>query len=437
MNQMVIVRLSGVGPRRTLHVALDRSPFNLPGDQPDMPLRCGPSVLARFSEEPPRTNVVEKVGTRLFSSLGRHPTVHSAIQSALAQQGGCPIYLRLDTIEAAEFPWESLFDASRKRFLALSPEFPIGRIIPAVYQTATRYIAPPVRMVAVLSATGVDATGEWDGLSAAINATKLDVRVKVVVGQQALYRAIKANTPTWADVFPLSDEAAIAEQLTGFDPHFVHFFCHGTARPDPLLELATPIAHAARTSDVQLGPTWFKGKGLMPLLATLNCCVGASDGDGVRGLASKLVAEANYPAAIGMREPIEATDAHMFVSTFYRTVFSELEAVFAGGQPQPVEWAGPLCAARQALRTAHAGGLAPDPAAARHRRWTVPILCQAPGTLTIDPVTVDPSHEEREKAAKVMELNVLANLRQGGNPNEAALIGQQIVNIRDKLAAPT
>jgi hypothetical protein len=378
---------------------------------------------------------VQTVGKKLFSSLGRHPTVHSAIQSALAQQGGCPIYLRLDSIEAAEYPWESLFDASRKRFLALSPEWPIGRIIPAVYQTATRYIAPPVRMVAVLSATGVDATGEWTSLAATVEATSLDVRVKLVVGQQDLYLAIKADTPKWADVVPLSGEAAIAEQLTGFDPHFVHFFCHGTARPDPLLELATPIAHAGMTSDVQLGPAWFKGKGAMPLLATLNCCVGASDGDGVRGLAAKLVAEANYPAAIGMREPIEATDAHVFVSSFYGTVFSELEALFAGGQPRPVEWAGPLCAARQALRTAHAGGLAPDPAAARHRRWTVPILCQAPGTLTIDPVTVDPSHGEREKAAKVMELNVLADLRQGANPNAAVVIGQQIAAIRDKLAA--
>jgi CHAT domain len=435
MNQMVVVRLSGVGPRRTLHVALDRSPFDLPGDQPDMPLRCGPGVLATFSEDPPSTDVVQTVGKKLLSSLGRHPTVKSAIQAALAQQGGCPIYLRLDTIEAAEFPWESLFDASRKRFLALSPEFPIGRIIPAVYQTSTRYIAQPVRMVVVLSATGVDATGEWGSLAAAIGGTKLDVRVKVVVGQRDLFQAIKADTPKWADVFPLSGEPAIAKQLEDFDPHFVHFFCHGTARPDPLLELATPIAHAARTSDVQLGPAWFKGRG-RPLLGTLNCCVGASDGDGVRGLAAKLVAEANYPAAIGMREPIEATDAHVFASNFYGTVFNELEAVFAGGQPRPVEWAGPLCAARQALRTAHAGGLPPDPAAARHRRWTVPILCQAPGSLTIDPVAVDPGHGEEEKAAKVMELNVLADLRQRVDPNQAVVIAQQMVNIRDQLAAP-
>jgi CHAT domain len=435
VNQMVVVRLSGVGTRRTLHVALDRSPFDLPSNEPDMPLRCGPRVLETFSEDPPQSDVVQAVGKKLFRSLGRHPTVGRAVETALAQQGGCPIYLRLDSIEAAEYPWESLFDATRRRFLALHPQWPIGRIIPAVYRASTRYLAPPVRLVAVLSATGVDAAGEWRSLSRAIEESGLDVRVRAVVGQRDLFHAID-GAHDWADVTLLSNERAVAKALTEFDPHFVHLFCHGTARPTPFVELATPTAHAALESDVQLGAVWFKDKAPMPLLATLNCCVGASDGDGVRGLASALVTEADYAAAIGMREPIEATDAHVLSASFYGAAFRRLKAVFDGGLEQEIEWASSLCDARQALRQAHAGELAPDSAAARHRRWTVPILCQAPGTQTIVPVTVHPSRDEEEKVARLKEMNALEVMRGGAKQEVQLAIAQHIARIRQELASP-
>ena len=165
MSQKVIVRLSGVGARRTIHVALDRSPFNVQGDDPDQPLRCGPAVLKRFSQDPPESDVVQVVGSKLFTSLVGHPKVSKAFQSALTQHGGCPIYLRLESIDAAAFPWESLFDSDGGRFLALHPDWPIGRIVTTIDQASRRYVAPPLRIVAVLSATGVDAAGEWRSLS--------------------------------------------------------------------------------------------------------------------------------------------------------------------------------------------------------------------------------------------------------------------------------
>jgi hypothetical protein len=432
MSQKVIVRLTGVGARRTLHVALDRSPFVVEGDDPDRPLGCGPSVLKRFSQEAPTSDVVQLVGSKLFTSLVGHPKVSKAFQSALAQQGGCPIYLRLEAHKAAEFPWESLFDSDGQRFLALHRDWPIGRILPTNDQASRHYIAPPVRVVAVLSATGVDAAGEWRGLAQAVEATDVDVRVNVVVGQRDLFKAISAERPPWADVTLLTDGDAIARTLKKFDPHFVHFFCHGTARPTPTLELATSQAHAGRFSDVVLSPAWFKKKADMPLLATLNCCRGASDIDGVRGLASELVVNADYPAAIGMREPIAATDAHVFAKTFYEEVFGMLEEAFADGQAREMEWAGALCAARQALRQEQAGGLAP---AGRNRKWTVPILYTGLGTLTIDPVAVHPSHSELEKIARLKQMNTLARgLGQlTSDPVALGAVLQRIEQIRAEL----
>jgi hypothetical protein len=433
---VVIIRLSGVGAKRQVHVALDRSPFNLPQDEPDTPLRCGPAVLKTFAQDPPESDVVLTVGTKLFRSLERHPTVRLAVESALARPQGYPIYLRLDSVEAAEYPWESLFDTARQRFLALYPETPIGRIVPASYHANQQYVAAPLRLVAILSAAGVDASGEWRSLRRAIERTGVDVEVRVVVGQHSLHQEIKANTPSWAKPVLLSNDAVINRVLKEFNPHFVHFFCHGAARPNPLLELATPLAHAAKASDLHVTPASLKGVAPMPLLVTLNCCSGASDVDGVRGLASELVLNADYPAAIGMREPIEATDAHVFAESFYSEVFDQLNDVFANGQPVELEWAGALCGARLALRKLHAEELMPDPAAARHRKWTVPILCRGPAPLTLEPVTIHPSHGDKvENAAKVFELNSLARMSLGQPP--AVQIGAltRIEQIRAELGA--
>jgi hypothetical protein len=435
---MVIIRLSGVGAKRRVHVALDRSPFNLPQDQPDMPLRCGPAVLKRFAQDPPQSDVVLTVGTKLFESLERHPTVRKAVETALAQPQGYPIYLRMDSVEAAEYPWESLFDTGRQRFLALYPETPIGRIVPAGYQVDRQYVAPPLRLVAILSAAGVDAAGEWRSLQRAVDGTSLDVEVRVVVGQQSLHREIEAKPPAWARSVLLSRNTVISRVLQEFNPHFVHFFCHGTARPNPMLELATPRAHAAKNSDLQVAPAWLKGLAPMPLLVTLNCCSGASDAEGVRGLASELVVNADYPAAIGMREPIEATDAHVFAESFYGEVFSQLEQVFTNGQPVELEWAGALCSARQALRNAHAAELPPDPAAARHRKWTVPILCRALAPVTLEPVEIHPSHtDDVEITAKVVQMNALARMSLGQPPaiRAAALAGIEQIRAALRRAA--
>ena len=132
-----------------------------------------------------------------------------------------------------------------------------------------------------------------------------------------------------------------------------------------------------------------------------------------------------------MREPIEATDAHVFAASFYQEVFGMLEEAFADGQAREMEWAGAMCAARQALRKEQAGGLAP---AERHRKWTVPILCTGWGTLTVDPVTVHPSHSETEKIQQLKEMNTLAR---GSavrfRPGQEAAVYQRIEQIRATL----
>jgi hypothetical protein len=406
---MVIVRLSCAARSGRVYISLQDANFDgLPWEHADIPLRSPRVALAQFVEDPPSSDVVQTMGQNLFRQLANHPTVKAAVSSALTSPEPCPIYLRMDSAAAAEYPWESLFDSDRGEFLALQPQWPIGRMMPGGRNPKMVYATTPLRMVAVLSAVGVDAAGEWNSLRTAIEESEIDLRLQLVIGQRELYDAIEADRPEWASCQLLSGDDTVKRALNGFDPHLVHFFCHGTARPQPLLELATPLGHDAGASDIRLDGTALKDAAPLAWLATLNCCSGASDAEGVRGLASELVMHSHYPAAIGMREPIADRDAHLFCERFYSEVFAWLAAAFKAGTPFDAEWANPLCQARRALCNAYANGLGPKPAAARHRKWTVPILCVEPSPLTIAPVAVHPSHADSVAVAHVLkQMNTL------------------------------
>jgi hypothetical protein len=437
---MVIVRLAGVGARGRLHVALEQTPFEMPPYVPDAPLKCTRAVITQFTKEPPRRDVVMRVGKRLLGSLVEHPGVRTAVNSALAHPGGCPIYLHMESVAAAEYPWESLFDEGRQRFLALEPEWPIARLVSARQRRLDPYVAPPVRMMAILSALGIPARDEWRGIRNAIESSSLPVKLRLVLGEKRLYDELQAEKPDWVETAELKRQETVQHELDEFDPHLVHFFCHGTARPDPILELASTQGHDGGLTDVQVTPRMLKGVTPMAWLATLNCCSGASDEEGVRGLASGLVANADYPAAIGMREPITKADARVFSEAFYTNVFAKLAKVFGDGYPVEADWATPLCAARNALRNASKGGLGPEPAAMQHRKWTVPILCVPASPLTIHPVEIHPSRDDpKENAKKLGELNTYAGVLGGRvrtSPDGLAAIRRLIDETLAELKAP-
>ncbi len=404
---MVIIRLSSAGKQMVISLH-DASFEGLPWDQAsDKVLRRPVAALARFADDNPVDDVVQKLGQALFRELQRHPTVKEAVTRALGSAQSCPIFLKLDSAAPAEYPWESLFDGVRGRFLALDAQSPITRMMPGVRNERRRFAALPLRMVAVLSATDIDASGEWKSLLKAVKQSGIDLRLHVVIGQRALLRKIKKSKPTWVSCEELTSEDTVRRALNAFDPHLVHFFCHGAARPEPLLELATERGHNAHKPNVQLGANDLKNAAPLAWLATLNCCLGGSDVEGVRALAAALVILGGYPAAIGMREPITDRDANLFCQSFYTEVFTELAAAFANGAEFTAAWANPLCIARQTLRKEYANGLGPDQAAARYRKWTVPILCVDPAPLIVVPVKVAPGHPDRHVTQVLKEMDTL------------------------------
>jgi hypothetical protein len=354
-----------------------------------------PDVLEAFTVEAPDGTAVRALGSTLFDSLAAHPAIRQAVDAVLASQEDCPIYLRLHSPLASNYPWESLFSTQHDSFLALESRWPIARITefnPS--EKDVHYFAAPLRVLAVLSAVGVDASEEWRGLYARVLEEReragLDVRVRVVAGQRELKEEIEALGDPAVSVVLLENKARIMREISGFDPHVLHFFCHGRGAPVPFLELGTPTDHITGEPGIFIEPNELRIGGLDTWLVVLNCCRGGSADSGVRSLGHQLV-NAGYPAVVAMREPIDFRDANLFTSAFYDAMLSRLSEDLVAGRPVRLEWASALHGPRQALRDKHGGP--PSAAAASHRDWTFPVLYVSPEPLRVQRIMVHADHD--------------------------------------------
>jgi hypothetical protein len=293
-----------------------------------------------------------------------------------------PLYVRAVADEADEVRWEALFSGPTG-FLALRPSTPIGRIVhvargqrrpPAVFE-------PPLRVMALLSALGVKARREWVSLRNALGSTRqanLPVQVELLVGESDLLAEIQAEGVEGVRARPLPSRSdQLFEGIDAFKPHVLHAFCHGTATAGVRqLELATgsdwdlwedghPPERGSLIVRIQALAEQAAVRGAW--LVTLNCCEGGRGEGDARAMAYDLVA-AGTGAAIGMQEPVDASDAHEFCRALYPALFGLLARQLTEGGFAEVEWADALYAPRQALldRNGH------DPGSSR--AWTLPVL---------------------------------------------------------------
>jgi hypothetical protein len=350
---------------------------------------------------------VKEVGERLLQSLKGHNEVDLNIKAILAKQEPCPIYLRLLSPVSAQYPWETLFDPGDERFLALEERWPIARIADfGPLEKEVRYFAPPLCVLAVLSAVDVegDNAKEWRSLWSALVKCSLPLKVHVVVGEHSLKEEIDALGDPRVECELLSSQAGLKHQIKDANPHLIHVFCHGRGAQSPTLMFGTPQDHVAKRSSVQFEADYLRGLAKNAWLVTLNCCEGASDREGVRSLAHLLVA-AGYPAVVGMREPISTDDAHLFTGILYGSLIPKLEEELAKGEEIEIELTTVLSEPRQALRDKFVPQLDRTHAAAARREWTFPVLYVRPEPLRIQPEPTEghgdgpasPEHVESRK----------------------------------------
>jgi CHAT domain len=319
----------------------------------------------------------DEVGTYIITKLSEHPAVPDALRAALAAQTGTqePVLIRAAP-QAEDVPWETLFAGGC--FLALDPRWPIGRMSTQDTRAEPREFRPPLRVMAVLAAAGVDAEPQWAELREALRVLPFEVTVRVLAAQDTLLAAAKAGNPanlmvTAERVQPGLD---LPVQITGFRPNILHFFCHGgVVAGSSFLEIATrgtaSSDHGAVSFELKDFPAANPADDLW--LVVLNACKGALPPSGASSLVSSLAAR-GVPAVAGMREAVTETDAHAFCRGFYRALAGMLAPLAETEDLVPVTWCAALYQARREICERHRGSLPCTAAAAQFREWTLPVM---------------------------------------------------------------
>ncbi|HEU4350233.1 MAG TPA: CHAT domain-containing protein [Actinoplanes sp.] len=384
MSRVVI----NVAPDRDdeLCFTLVRAPVP-PVDRKPRKLACTVAQLPKGTPPPPPTGWVREYGRRLWTELSTHPEVERALRNAVDGPAGeiQSIMFDLQDQRAELFNWETLCD-EQNRFLALDRS-PIGRIAEAGIDMAGSVptFDGQLRITAVLSALGVPAEPEWSGLLGAVRAARdagLQVTLRVLIGENDLIDKVTeaAQHDPGLIVEAVPDRAVdLNRAITESRPHILHFFCHGSAEQgQPRLHVATPqdfemLALGTATPSVRLQIDGMR-RLLAPLgvwLVVLNCCQGGMAAQEVHSLAHSLAA-AGVPAALGMRETVQALAANEFSRVFYRELLTELGRVLAAPvaavEDRVIDWAHILNAPRAALVESYSDD------ATTFGEWTLPVL---------------------------------------------------------------
>jgi hypothetical protein len=215
----------------------------------------------------------------------------------------------------------------------------------------------------------------------------------VLVGKRELFQTLSAEAQggqlPGVTVHPIPDRSAeLAALLESFAPRILHFFCHGAvALGRSGLELAVFadwLRNDNRSSLVVDVDALMGFPGMQDVwLVTLNCCEGGKSVERLHSMAYRLVAN-GLPTAVGMLEPVDASDAHEFCGFFYPAAFDAIrkavDSVQAAGNgaTAEVQWIEALFPSRTALRDKY---LQDDPA--DNRRWVLPVLYVRPDPFQI------------------------------------------------------
>ena len=331
-----------------------------------------------------KPKTVSAAGKWLLKQLSSHPAVSKAITHLLAlpSTGQYPIYIQAQSARVEALPWETLCHPTAS-FLTLHPRWPIGRITTSDEErTATEYaFNVPIKVMAVLSALGIPARPEWDSLYAAMQASQLPIKLRVLVSEDQLYTHIRSLNDADIEVAAIPDDAnRLQKDIADFAPSILHFFCHGDDTNGPTLQVA-------RREDWQkmfgLGSIALKTESLVdtipPLnkqawLVTLNCCNSGSVVKNGEGFSRSLVGK-GFPVVIGMREAVVNTDAHLFCHSLYEECFARIKwELDQKSETFEICWPALLSSARERLGMKHAKGKRMPDAADELKQWTLPIL---------------------------------------------------------------
>jgi hypothetical protein len=327
---------------------------------------------------------IAAAGAKLRDDLLRHVGIKSELGAWLGADDKAyrPIHLELESLAADNLPWEALVDG-KGLFLAFDKNCPVARVLAAERQDKLKkevIFTPPLRVACVLGAWWEDGGAaeqqeEWACFEKALgtaDAAELQVEVCVLGCDPGLKDRVNATTRAGVNVRwqPIVGNAAdLLESIRAFRPNMLHVFAHGVADDQPFVAVNTVAdADAGEQGSILLGAKEIRQEGDPEdniWVISLNSCETAVLRKQARNLASQLV-RFGFPAVIGMREPVKASEARLVTRHFYEASFEALNAVPIGDQ-RSVEWGAFL----QRVRLHLAGNTIN---AQTSKRWLLPVL---------------------------------------------------------------
>ena len=253
-------------------------------------------TLGGMDAEIGRRLLPDAVGERWAASL------------ATAEQAGEGLRLRLflNDPDLASVAWEAA--QVRGKWLALRPQTPMVRYVPAARAPGTVQVTGPLRLLVLL------------GPSAAIGLPALDESAERATLEGALAPLQEAGRVQITWLPGATTRGDLLDALRRVQPHLLHFVGHGAydeVRGHGSLILSKAGVDGKPAPDaVETAELGVMLDGSSVRLAVLNAC---QTGRAAGGVAQALV-KAALPAAVGMQASVPDDAAVAFCGAFYRAV---------------------------------------------------------------------------------------------------------------------
>ena len=319
--------------------------------------------------------LVREAGEMLFRGLVRNRDLVDSFTTAQRNHDPNTICLFFGDVSqriVEAFPWEAMYHPV-EQFLALKQKWPIVRLKdPQASVIESFAYDPPLRIFAVLSATGpfVDPTPEWQGLYQAVSGH--DVLVKVMTSEPALIRAINGLNDWRFSATQTLDGDNILNEFRRFAPQVLHLFGHGDGgrvlrfgNLDDLRQ-GNPGSIQVGAADIRQ----FSSETVPVWITILNACRSAGATEGPESLTSAL-ARSGFPIVIGMSTDVASTSAQVFTRTYYRSIVALLQSS-KEWKFELIDWASQLWETRLAIQAACRAAADVCP------QWTVPLFYTRP-----------------------------------------------------------